>query len=85
LSYRCEACLRPDLGQLLIPDDVLVPLPLVFVQSGPTGYTRNLTLLADPASGNYSPTSHGPIGDGLYVSFDGKAFDPATRRCVLTS
>lgn len=51
---------------------------------GPDGsYTRNLTLLADPAGGVYSATSHGPIGDGLYVSFDGKAFDPETRRAFF--
>ena len=51
------------------------------LSTGP--YARNMTLLADPARTRaFSPTSHGALGDGLYVilSEGPKAFDPATRR-----
>ena len=52
--------------------------------SGPAGgYERNLTFIFSPADGFYNATSHGPISGGLYVTFDGKAFDPTTRRYDL--
>jgi hypothetical protein len=55
---------------------------LTLVEGGPAGFTRNVTLLSDPATGAYNATSHGAIGGGFYVDLeDGpSAFDPVTRR-----
>ena len=55
---------------------------LSLISGGPAGYSRNVTILSNPSAGVYNGTSHGTIGDGLYVILeDGpKAFDPSTRR-----
>lgn len=49
-------------------------------------YMRNLTLISDPVIYNqYNATSHGAIGDGLYVTLEPgpKDFDPFTRRAFF--
>ena len=55
---------------------------LSLVTGGPNGYGRNFTVLNDPSNGALNETSHGTIGDGLYVILEGgpKAFDPISRR-----
>jgi len=60
---------------------------LTLVSSQPGGYARNLTLLscAGLGKGLYEATSHGTVGQGLYVVLeDGpKALDPASRRAFF--
>ena len=60
----------------------VVGLVLAPSNGGRVPYTRNVTFLADPASGVYNATDHGAVGGGLYVDLqDGPvSFDPISRR-----
>jgi len=58
---------------------------LTLVSGGAQGYARNLTVLTPSGPTSYNATSHGSIGDGLYVVLeDGpKAIDPINRRAFF--
>lgn len=55
---------------------------LTLVQASGGSYTRNVTLLYEPASGAYNATDHGAIPGGFFVDLSSgpSAFDAATGR-----